>query len=62
MEYRNRLFLKPDAFYTDAGCDLILGVAATKMMGTKSLIASYGSLAYSAGLEPCVELLPMNSV
>jgi len=28
---RERLFLKPDAFYTDAKCELILGVAATKI-------------------------------
>ncbi len=28
---RERLFLKPDAFYTEAKCDLILGVAATSI-------------------------------
>jgi len=28
---RDRLFLKPDAFYKEANCDLILGVAATKI-------------------------------
>jgi len=28
---RERLFLKPDAFYKDANCELILGVAATKI-------------------------------
>ncbi len=28
---RDRLFLKPDAFYKDANCELILGVAATKI-------------------------------
>jgi len=28
---RDRLFLKPDAFYTEARCDLILGAAATKI-------------------------------
>ena len=28
---RDRLFLKPDAFYKDANCDLILGVAATRI-------------------------------
>ncbi|MEI9989276.1 MAG: FAD-dependent oxidoreductase [Rhizomicrobium sp.] len=28
---RDRLFLKPDAFYKDANCELILGVAATRI-------------------------------
>ncbi|MEJ0025118.1 MAG: FAD-dependent oxidoreductase [Rhizomicrobium sp.] len=28
---RDRLFLKPDAFYKEANCELILGVAATKI-------------------------------
>src|SRR5579864_3083682 len=28
---RDRLFLKPDAFYREAKCELILGVAATKI-------------------------------
>jgi 3-phenylpropionate/trans-cinnamate dioxygenase ferredoxin reductase component len=28
---RDRLFLKPDAFYRDANCEMILGVAATKI-------------------------------
>ncbi|HEY0107173.1 MAG TPA: FAD-dependent oxidoreductase [Rhizomicrobium sp.] len=28
---RDRLFLKPDAFYRDANCELVLGVAATKI-------------------------------
>ena len=28
---RERLFLKPDAFYTEAHCELILGVKATKI-------------------------------
>jgi 3-phenylpropionate/trans-cinnamate dioxygenase ferredoxin reductase subunit len=28
---RDRLFLKPDAFYAEAGCELLLGVTATKI-------------------------------
>src|SRR5262252_8638073 len=28
---RDRLFLKPDAFYAEAHCEVILGVAATKI-------------------------------
>src|SRR5437773_10219275 len=28
---RDRLFLKPDAFYREARCELILGVAATRI-------------------------------
>ena len=35
---RERLFLKPDAFYRDAECDLMLGVAATKIdRGTRTV-------------------------
>lgn len=45
---RERLFLKPDAFYAEAHCELILGVAATRIdRASKSLILSDGrSLQY----------------
>jgi 3-phenylpropionate/trans-cinnamate dioxygenase ferredoxin reductase component len=40
---RDRLFLKPDAFYTEAKCDLILGVAATRIdRAAKSVALSDG--------------------
>src|ERR1700679_4385714 len=32
---RERLFLKPDAFYSEAKCELILGVAAKKINRAK---------------------------
>jgi len=45
---RDRLFLKPDAFYKDARCTMILNVAAAKIdRGTKTVKLSDGqSLAY----------------
>ncbi len=45
---RERLFLKPDAFYKEARCELILGVAATKIdRATKTVMLSDGrSLGY----------------
>jgi len=40
---RDRLFLKPDAFYKDARCKLIVGVAATAIdRGTKTVTLSDG--------------------
>lgn len=40
---RDRLFLKPDAFYTDARCKLVLGVAATAIdRRTKTVTLSDG--------------------
>src|SRR5258707_3919437 len=40
---RDRLFLKPDAFYKEALCELILGVAATKIdRAAKSVALSDG--------------------
>ncbi len=40
---RDRLFLKPDAFYADARCDLVLGTAAMAIdRGTKSAVLSNG--------------------
>ncbi len=40
---RDRLFLKPDAFYTDANCEVILGVAATKIdRAAKSVVLADG--------------------
>jgi len=45
---RDRLFLKPDAFYAEAGCELILGVAATKIdrAGRNVALADGRKLAY----------------
>ena len=45
---RDRLFLKPDAFYTEARCDLLLGVSAKSIdRRTKSVTLSDGrSLGY----------------
>lgn len=45
---RDRLFLKPDAFYRDAECDLILGVSATKIDRTtrKVILADGRELPY----------------
>ena len=45
---RDRLFLKPDAFYTEAKCELILGVAATRIdRAAKTVTLSDGrELAY----------------
>ncbi len=45
---RDRLFLKPDAFYKDTNCELILGVAATKIdRATKQVhLADGRALAY----------------
>jgi len=36
---RERLFLKPDAFYTEAHCELILGIAATAIDREKRTVA-----------------------
>jgi len=36
---RERLFLKPDAFYTEAHCELILGIAATAIDPEKRTVA-----------------------
>jgi 3-phenylpropionate/trans-cinnamate dioxygenase ferredoxin reductase subunit len=36
---RERLFLKPDQFYTDAKCEMILGVAATHIDRAKKTVA-----------------------
>src|ERR1700728_1119326 len=36
---RERLFLKPSAFYTEADCELILGVSATKLDRSARAIA-----------------------
>src|ERR1700749_176135 len=35
---RDRLFLKPDAFYKDANCDLILGVAVDRIDRAERLV------------------------
>jgi 3-phenylpropionate/trans-cinnamate dioxygenase ferredoxin reductase subunit len=45
---RDRLFLKPDAFYREAKCDLILGVAATKIErdAHKVILSDGRALAY----------------
>ncbi|HEV2562931.1 MAG TPA: FAD-dependent oxidoreductase [Rhizomicrobium sp.] len=45
---RDRLFLKPDAFYTEARCELIIGVAATAIdRAAKTVALSNGrSIAY----------------
>jgi 3-phenylpropionate/trans-cinnamate dioxygenase ferredoxin reductase subunit len=45
---RERLFLKPDAFYAEAKCELILGIAATKIDRAKKevALADGRSLAY----------------
>jgi 3-phenylpropionate/trans-cinnamate dioxygenase ferredoxin reductase component len=45
---RERLFLKPDAFYTDAKCELILGVAATSIdrAGKRVTLADGRTLSY----------------
>ena len=45
---RDRLFLKPDAFYAEADCELILGVAATKIdrAGRNVALADGRKLAY----------------
>src|ERR1043166_462986 len=45
---RERLFLKPDAFYTESHCELILGVAATAIdRAAKAVrLADGRSLAY----------------
>ena len=45
---RDRLFLKPDAFYREAKCELILGVAATKIDrdAHQVILADGRSLAY----------------
>jgi 3-phenylpropionate/trans-cinnamate dioxygenase ferredoxin reductase subunit len=46
---RDRLFLKPDAFYREANCEMILGVAATRIdRGTKHVHLADGcKLAYN---------------
>ena len=41
---------------------MTLGTAATRVMGAKSLMGSYGSLLYSARLMPCVPTVPINKV
>ena len=38
-----------------------LGTPAIKVMGTKSLMGSNGSLGYSAELMACVPTVPINS-
>src|SRR5580765_911701 len=45
---RDRLFLKPDVFYREARCELILGVAATKIDREthKVILADGRALAY----------------
>ena len=45
---RERLFLKPDVFYTEAKCELILGVAATNIdrIGKMVALSDDGLLAY----------------
>jgi 3-phenylpropionate/trans-cinnamate dioxygenase ferredoxin reductase subunit len=45
---RERLFLKPDSFYADAGCEMVLSVSATKIdRAARAVILSNGrSLAY----------------
>src|SRR6185295_7507846 len=36
---RDRLFLKPDAFYTEAKCEMRLGVAATRIDRARKTVA-----------------------
>ena len=48
---RDRLFLKPDAFYAEAKCELMLGVAAT----------SIDRAAKTVHARPMAERLPTTS-